>query len=141
MRIKRRKQMRLDELIKYVWEHGVENETYRSDMGNTVSIGVQGLMWTNSIIGRDDTFTVETEEELTEETELPAILTGVKGDDGRMIYRQHTFLSINRVKEGAAVASIKPIVIYATDFNTPINEITLIWSKDTGIPEEGVIEE
>lgn len=68
--MKVKKNMSLDELIKYVWENGINNEYYYSDLGNHVSVGVQTLLWTNGVIGKNDTFTVEVEEEITEDTEL-----------------------------------------------------------------------
>lgn len=66
--VKVKKQLRLNELIKYVWENGIDNENYYSDLGNHVSVGVQSLLWTNSAISKNDTFTVEVEEEIDYDT-------------------------------------------------------------------------
>ena len=40
--MKVKKNMSLDELIKYVWENGINNEDYYSDLGNHVSVGEIG---------------------------------------------------------------------------------------------------
>ena len=72
--MKVKKQLRLDELIKYVWENGIDNENYYSDLGNHVSVGVQSLLWTNSTISKNDTFTVEVEEEITKDTRMAKIV-------------------------------------------------------------------
>ena len=79
--IKTTKQMRLDELIKYVWENGINNEDYYSDLGNHVSVGVQTLLWTNGIIGKNDTFTVEIEEPITEDTVFDNLIEVTKNDN------------------------------------------------------------
>ena len=131
MKIKTVKKLNLHELIEYVWENGIDNENYYRDLGNRVSVGVQTLLWMNSIIGRNDTFTVEVKEDLTEETELSGVTTFIRKSNG--IFPVYT-----------ASASIRECLDSLTDVeNEPLkifNGITEIWNKDTGIPESGVLE-
>lgn len=131
MKIKTVKKLNLHELIEYVWENGIDNENYYSNLGNRVSVGVQTLLWMNSIIGRNDTFTVEVKEDLTEETELSGVTTFIRKSNG--IFPVYT-----------ASASIRECLDSLTDVeNEPLkifNGITEIWNKDTGIPESGALE-
>ena len=131
MKIKTVKKLNLHELIKHVWENGIDNENYYSNLGNHVSVGVQTLLWMNSIIGRNDTFTVEVKEDLTEETELSGVTTFIRKSNG--IFPVYT-----------ASASIRECLDSLTDVeNEPLkifNGITEIWNKDTGIPESGALE-
>ena len=131
MKIKTVKKLNLHELIEYVWENGIDNENYYSNLGNHVSVGVQTLLWMNSIIGRNDTFTVEVKEDLTEETELSGVTTFIRKSNG--IFPVYT-----------ASASIRECLDSLTDVeNEPLkifNGITEIWNKDTGIPESGALE-
>ena len=62
--ITKTKQMRLDELIKYGFENNIKNKVYRSDNGKSVRFDSG---WD---IGSEDLFTVEVEEEITEDTEF-----------------------------------------------------------------------
>lgn len=66
--IKKTKQMRLDELIKYVWENNIENKRYRNDNGQIVKFLKDGRFETGWDIGSEDLFPVEIEEEITEDT-------------------------------------------------------------------------
>ena len=71
--IKRTKQMRLDELIKYVWENSISNKEFKSETSPHVIVTATPL---NNVINngfaieKNDLFTVEIEEEITEDTEF-----------------------------------------------------------------------
>ena len=66
--IKKNVQLRLDELIKYAWENDIRNKSYRSDNGQFVKFKENGRFISAWGIGSDDLFTVEIEEEITEDT-------------------------------------------------------------------------
>ena len=133
MRIKTTKQMRLDELIKYVWENPVlEKRVFLgSDDQRVVFDNAGGFYPSGYCYDINSLFTVEVEEELTEKTELRGVTTFIEKPNG--IFPAYT-----------ASASIRECLDSLTDVeNEPLkifNGITEIWSKDTGIPEEGVIE-
>src|SRR5699024_9317062 len=132
MKIKRTVKMRLDELVEHVWDNKICPSTFTNNNGGVVHFNSVGKFCTaNSFISPHSTFTVETEEELTEKTELRGVTTFIEKPNG--IFPAYT-----------ASASIRECLDSLTDVeNEPLkifNGITEIWSKDTGIPEEGVIE-
>ena len=69
--IKVKKKMRLDELIKYAWDNQL-NKIFVSDKGlKNIGITIDSIdlrCLDNGIVSRNDTFTVEVEEEITEDT-------------------------------------------------------------------------
>lgn len=75
--IKVKKQLRLDELIKYVWDNDVQNERFRSKESDMLVLVEHGRVFTEWTIDKCETFTVEVEEEITEDTKIPktAIIT------------------------------------------------------------------
>ena len=68
--IKKNVQMRLDELIKYVWDNDIKNKRYRSNNGKSVMFLENGSLETYWNICVEDLFLVEIEEEITEDTEF-----------------------------------------------------------------------
>ena len=79
--IKTTKQMRLDELIKYVWDNSVnEKRVFLSNHGQRVVFdNVGGFYPSGYAYSPDSTFTVEVEEPITEDTEFDCILEIRKG--------------------------------------------------------------
>ena len=68
--IKIKKQMRLDELIKYVWDNGIINTTFKSNYSAIVRINEYGDVSTTKFLHRNDSYTVEVEEPITDVTLL-----------------------------------------------------------------------
>ena len=79
--IKIKKQMRLDELIKYVWDNSVnEKRVFLGNHGQRVVFdNVGGFYPSGYAYSPDSTFTVEVEEPITEDTEFDCILEIRKG--------------------------------------------------------------
>ena len=79
--IKTTKQMRLDELIKYVWDNSVnEKRVFLGNHGQRVVFdNVGGFYPSGYAYSPDSTFTVEIEEPITEDTEFDCILEIRKG--------------------------------------------------------------
>ena len=117
--MKVKKNMSLDELIKYVWENGINNEDYYSDLGNHVSVGVQTLLWTNGIIGKNDTFTVEVEEEINNTTIFKSVV-GVLNNDEIMLTNMHTTIEGIQDRYG----SMKEIYAVID------GKLQLVWERD-----------
>lgn len=134
MRIKTTKQMRLDELIKYVWENELkaDNKLLRfvSQVDSVVEVDMSGQVRVYGQHYGNELFTVEVEEKLTEDT-LIQDLADVFFDPlvGGPNVEYHTDCIKNIKQDGIETYSL---AIFYKD--------TLIWSKDTGIPAEGVIE-
>ena len=70
-----KKEMTLPELIEWAWKNGVKEKTFYSniDRGSVYFDMVQTVSIEYSIVV-DETFTVEVEEEVTEETKIPEML-------------------------------------------------------------------
>src|SRR5699024_3521471 len=68
--IKTTKQMRLDELIKYVWDNGITHMTFKSNYSAIVRINEYGEVSTTKFLHRNDSYTVEVEEPITKVTSL-----------------------------------------------------------------------
>ena len=83
--VKVKKQMRLDDLTKYIRDNRVREKTFRTDehgnaLSNTLKVDEDGLIETyfpNMHI--NNSFTVEVEEPITEDTEFDCILEIRKG--------------------------------------------------------------
>ncbi len=96
VKIKREVEMTLAELIDWAWKNGVKEKAFYSnidggslyfDMAQTVSI--------EHLITKDETFTVEVEEELTEDTKIPEMLEIFQDNYGKQWFGN----SIEQVKD------------------------------------------
>ncbi|WP_047504250.1 hypothetical protein [Staphylococcus sp. ZWU0021] len=75
MKIKRKVQKNLPQLIEWLLKSGYRNYTANSNMGNTVTLSRGGAI--QFLIGTffpEETFTVEVEEEITEDTVIPKLV-------------------------------------------------------------------
>ena len=87
--IKTTKQMRLDELLKYVWDNGITNRKFQGNYFKHVEINEVGevrlFMQETPIFSFDkhNTFTVEIEEPITEDTVFKCLLEII---DGELVY-------------------------------------------------------
>lgn len=71
--IKKSVQLRLDELIKYIFDSGIEDKTYGVtvfDNTSEVRISGAGNIKLSGYINKNTTFTVEVEEEITKDTKF-----------------------------------------------------------------------
>jgi hypothetical protein len=82
VKIKTKKQLNLPQLIEWAWENGVRNVRFRGldKKGYVVSISIndKGEFTSDWRISKNDTFTVETEDEITEDTVIPKLMTTFK---------------------------------------------------------------
>lgn len=142
MKIKTTKKMNLHQLIEYITNNGLKTVSgdimeYSSDYDNKVLVDYSGQI---STYGKffNDTFTVETEEELTEHTVLKEFHEYFWDlEDGVGVTEIITNDSISGILQEHDGETV-PLSV--TVRRTADNEPTIIWSKDTGIPTEGVIE-
>ena len=124
--IKTKKEMNLPELIEWIWENEIEDKRFISDcVKGKVFVSKYGKITTACGIGKTDTFTVEIEEEITEDTVLPELVTRtVKGHYGLW-------------KKGS-INSFKHITFNDVEaFYVPNDDLTmtLIWTKEKGLVE------
>ena len=75
VKIKKKVEITLPELIEWAWKNGVKEKAFYSniDRGSVYFDMVQTVSIEYSIVV-DETFTVEVEEEVTEETKIPEML-------------------------------------------------------------------
>ena len=75
VKIKRKVEMTLLELITWAWQNDVNKRRFTSSNDTSVTFSEYGDFVTSvKYIFKDETFTVEIEEEITEETKLPKCL-------------------------------------------------------------------
>ena len=74
-KIKRKVEMTLPELIEWAWKNDVEGKTFYSNIdGGFVYFDIGQTLSIEHSIDKDETFAVEIEEEITEDTKLPKCL-------------------------------------------------------------------
>lgn len=83
VKIKRKVEMTLPELIAWAWKNDVKGKSFNSKKQiNALHFDMYGGIQTHCGIEKNDAFTVETEEEITEETEIPEMLEIFQDNDG-----------------------------------------------------------
>ncbi|NHB72707.1 hypothetical protein, partial [Staphylococcus sp. 191] len=84
MKIKTKKQMNLPQLIEWAWENDVRSRMFIGSGDGIVKFGIGGLVTKLEFIDSDETFKVEVEEEITEETVIPMVLETWEYYDGSL---------------------------------------------------------
>ena len=135
MKIKTKKQFTLPQLIEWGFEKGAHGVQFKSDRGKRVGFRHMGYFWTECEIDKDETFTVEIEEEITEDTKIPKLMTTFKKTtlEGGIGYQRV------RIDENC---QIKLMLNKAEAHEEPIETLhmvnddgthTLIWTKEKGL--------
>ncbi|WP_270892744.1 hypothetical protein [Staphylococcus saprophyticus] len=115
VKIKQKKQLNLPQLIEWLLKSGYRNYTANSNMGNIVTLSRYGaIQFSLGTFFPEETFTVEVEEEITEETEFRE-LVGLRADDSYWKYDNTCIYDFN-------LEIIKAIYIPNNDLT-----MTLIW--------------
>lgn len=79
MKIKQKKQLNLSQLIEWAWKNDVNSRRFISSHNTSVTFSEYGNFSTSvKYIFKDETFTVEVDEEITEDTEIPKLMTTFK---------------------------------------------------------------
>ncbi|EIA5782186.1 hypothetical protein K7N42_000142 [Staphylococcus pseudintermedius] len=89
MKIKVKKEMNLHQLIQWARENNVKGETFTSNYGRAVKFYSDVSFNTMAPIFHWDTFTVEVEEVITEETEIPVLVELFMSGLGEIIHTYH----------------------------------------------------
>ena len=103
MKIKTKKEMNLPELIEWGFKNDIKNAVYNSKNGLSANFSFDGKAVIGYAFSKDDTFTVEVEERIDEDTEITALVElSSRGLLGKTtLYRYH---SINDVIDNQSVA-------------------------------------
>ena len=124
VKIKREVEMTLPELIEWAWKNGVKEKAFYSNLdGGSVYFDMVQTVSVEHAIAKDETFTVEVEEEITEETLLPKILVLYKGENPEILHNE-TIEVTDYEKED---------VIYIIDEQ---ENLTLIWKDGELVGDE-----
>lgn len=89
MKIKRERQVRLDELLRYVWDNGIKGTRFESDNNSWVLVDEYRDIVDVYSIEKSDLFTITEEVEIDKETKLDAVVvydeySGNKNHIGRV---------------------------------------------------------
>ncbi|WP_210140364.1 hypothetical protein [Staphylococcus sp. GDX8P107P-1] len=127
MKIKRKVEMNLPQLIEWGFENDVTNTWYRAsnveEYISEVFFGATGLPQFSNTVDKNDLFTVEVEEEI-EIDEYTVFHTLVKVIEDGTVYTC-TDATINREKNSA-------VVVICAKLN---GVLKLIWTRDKGLVE------
>lgn len=116
MKIKRKVEKNLPQLIEWAWDNRATENTYKSE-SITVTFSISGnprIECEHTFLPKNETFTVEVEEEITEDTEFRE-LVGLRADDSYWKYDNTCIYDFN-------LEIIKAIYIPNNDLT-----MTLIW--------------
>ena len=129
MKIKTKKEMNLPELIEWGFENDVTNTWYRAsnveEYISEVFFDATGLPQFSNTVNKNDTFTVEVEEVVTEDTELYLVERYISSyEDFKLKYKSHQNRSIKSILENRSPH------LKTTHFYTEVNnELVLIWKN------------
>lgn len=136
MKIKRERQVRLDELLKYVWDNGIENKKYIGTNEFNIHFDIHfdedGDLDVNgmSFLSKKNTFTITEEVEIDEDTKLN--LAEIYTQNGNILevefYRN---TSVNELLEINEDLAYDAQFIQLLNPDGSIGE--LIWSKERGL--------
>ncbi|MEK5191239.1 hypothetical protein [Staphylococcus sp. FSL M7-0405] len=120
VKIKRKVEMTLPELIEWAWKNNVEGKTFYSNIdGGSVYFDILQTVSVEHEIAINETFTVEVKEEITEDTIIPLLLKIYKSGDNASEASIYRSISIN-----TAESSTRSIAYYSINDG---GTLTLIW--------------
>ena len=118
MKIKRKVEMNLSQLIEWLLKSGYRNYTANSNMGNTVTLSRYGaIQFSLGTFFPEETFTIEVEEEITEDTEFEKLYYTT-------ILSRIVESSCTTIQSSLKHIAVEPIAFYI--MNDDLN-LTLIW--------------
>ena len=137
MKIKTTKKLNLPEFIQYVWEGNLPLFKYLADGDDSDDRYIRflnnGVVKVIGGMSKDDTFTVEVEEIVTPTTRFDELTEYIyDSNDDHHFIAEHKGANIRLIID-CETHQFTTQAIYCKD--------TLIWTKDSGIPESGVVEE
>lgn len=137
VKIKRKVEMTLPKLIEWAWKNNLEGKTFYSNIdGGYVYFDIGQTLSIEHSIDKDETFTVEVEEEITKETELPKYLEIYAhkslgyGDENISIGKNQSIKEI--LKENKKYSTITKAIHLINDDGTH----TLIWKDGELVGDE-----
>ena len=118
MKIKRKVELNLPQLIEWLLKSGYRNYTANSNMGNIVTLSRYGaIQFSHGIFFPEETFTVEVEEEITEDTEFEKLYYTT-------ILSRIVESSCTTIQSSLKHIAVEPIAFYIMNDDLTL---TLIW--------------
>lgn len=124
--IKTKKEMNLPELIEWGFKNDIKNVVYNSKNGLSVNFSFDGKAVIGYAFSKVDTFTVEVEEEITEDTVFDKLISRYVSLSSKSCYAH----SINTCIKGVIEDREAATHIYIENED---NELQLIWTKEKGL--------
>lgn len=138
MKIKRKVQKTLPQLIEWAWENGIENKEYPCVGFESKTVIFNGIGWAEFSdefsYNLTDTFTVEVEEEITEDTVFNYLLLTYKKDNDKIEthrYEDNCIKSVLSQSSRLMYVSEQLSITYFDDKGIP----HLIWTHEKGLVE------
>ncbi len=129
--IKTKKEMNLPELIEWLWKSKKSVYKVTSNMNGVVKLEPYGLItFSSGDFYPEETFTVEIEEEITEDTVIPKI-----AELNLCGYDQHEELFVNENKSIKQLLSEEETNNVAFYIMNDDKTMTLIWTQEKGLVE------
>ena len=123
VKIKKKVEMTLPELITWAWKNGIKSEMFYSNIdGHYVHFDMAERVFIEHDVDKDETFTVEIGEEITENTKIPEMLEIFQDNDATQWFGN----SIEQVKDDFSRE------FWLKDGNT----MTLIWKYGELVGDE-----
>lgn len=108
VKIKTRKKMNLPEIIQWGWDNGIKNEEFMASLGGRIYFDEDSWIdiEKDNLISPEETFEVEVEEDITEETVIPKLIEfcDYDNDSTGLGYFYDTETRINDVKDHDSIA-------------------------------------
>ena len=127
MKIKTKKEMNLPELIEWGFENDVTNTWYRAsnveEYISEVFFDATGLPQFSNTVNKNDTFTVEVEERIDEDTKINKLLVKFKSPSRYQMFSSDCINGFE-IEEG----NIEAFYVLNDDLT-----LTLIWTKEKGL--------
>ena len=129
VKIKRKVEMNLPQLIEWAWENDVKSAKFRSDKGRPIDFTFDGEVLIGYSFNKNDTFTVEELVEITEDTVIPELVELYEDFLESNETLKHENRSISEAKDEDACVS-QAFYIINDDLS-----LTLIWTREKGLVE------
>lgn len=126
------KKKKLAELIQWAWDEKQRDEHYESDLGRNVHFNIDCSVISDPMITNQDIFTLEVEEEITEDTKIPTLMVVYDFPEEKGIYCNTYYnLSIKYILDTKNnEVNIKSFHMVNQD-----GTLTLLWTKEGGMVE------
>lgn len=120
--IKTKKEMNLPELIEWGFENDIKNAVYNTKNGLSVNFSFDGKAVIGYAFSKEDTFKVEVEEKITEDTKISELA-------------QYSVFGFRTTRNNVSINHVKDENSLAFYIMNDDKTMTLIWTREKGLVE------